>query len=360
MFVVFIVCVVGAVAQSSLCDPLCEARGSLGGSCTSAGVCACEWGWTGRACEYPVSATRYGTFLWIAVVPGIIVPTLLMLAASAEFVLYVRESVRPWTRAKVLPLLSCGAVILAGFMRPFYYSIDAYNWRGTVSLCALWTIDYFTSALVAVAFFLVLARWAGVMVTFEAVNGQRAWVLFLWRAMPYYAFGASVAIVVIVIPASVLACVCDDIQCPAISGDRVFFISWIVLNGISVVMSMVAAVTLLVQIRRLKGDEAQKQRARNVVRYSAFVVLCAFVVLLMVVFVSFLLAIDHGSGSVDPSPSFFFTVEGVQTTVFCLQMLAVITVTYQAKRSPSREEDEAEPPRDDDLNKPLIETSTTL
>ncbi len=258
-------------AQFAPCDPrLCSYNNSDGhGSCDEAsGVCSCDYAWSGPNCLFPSAAGAWGTWAFVAGVFGVTVPWLVCLAAGLELYMYVRNNWGQLSRRKLFPLLSLVALALGSFLRPLYYVIDPFAWRGLINVCAIWTLDYLTTALFASAFFLVLRGWASVMVKFERLNGARRPLMLLWSHLPLCCAVFAALLFLAVIPASVLACECNDTNCPTVAGDLVFFVPYLVLFGICLVLCVVAAGLMVVQLWRYRGSA---EHGARLFRYSLFV-----------------------------------------------------------------------------------------
>jgi hypothetical protein len=257
-------------AQLAPCDPLvCSYNNSEGhGSCGDDGVCTCDYAWSGPDCLFPSAAGRFGMWTFIAAVFGVTLPWFMCLAAAVELYLYLRNNWGQLRRSRLFPLFALVTLALCCFLRPFYYAIDPFAWRGSINVCGLWTIDYLTTALVACSFFLVLRGWAKVMLKFERLNGNRKPLMMLWSALPLYCAVCSVLLALFVVPSSVMACVCDDSNCSAMASDLVFYIPYLVLFGVGLFLSVIAAGVMVFQLWRFRRSAEHSAR---LFRYSLFV-----------------------------------------------------------------------------------------
>lgn len=209
----------------------------------------------------------------VAVLLGVVVPTLVFCVAGLEMFLFIREHFSKWTRKKVFPVAALVAVGMASFLRSFYYSIDPFAWRGTLTPCVLFSIDYISTAFLSVAFMLVLLGWAGVMLKFEELSGKRKPLMLLWKHLPVVCLVFSGIMLLVTIPSCVTSCKCDGNVCPEKTSDLIFYITWLLVQGskqkekeeqcwlkpgvkktVAVLLSLVASIAMLVHLMRLKAS----------------------------------------------------------------------------------------------------------
>ena len=256
------------------CNPeLCGFNVSNGhGFCRDDGVCECDYAWSGQDCLFPAASGAWGTWTFVASLFGVTVPWLVCVAGLLETSAFLRNSRDQPLGRRLRPLLALAALVLCGLMRPFYYALDPFAWRETVPVCAMWTVDYLSTALLAASFFLVLWGWARVMVKFERLNGARRPLLLLWRVLPAYCASAAALLLLAVAPAAAASCLCDDSNCPALTGDLLFYISYLVLFGLCLLLCTAAASVMVAQLWRFRRSAEHSSR---LFRYSFFVLVRA-------------------------------------------------------------------------------------
>lgn len=322
--------------QSPCVDPsLCSYLNPGGGhgECRGA-VCICEYAWTGPDCMYPmVNGGNNSQWMLIAVFFGTLVPLALTFVSAVMLVIYVRDNRHKWMARKTFCALTMGSVFVCAFARPFYYTLDPFNWRNTLpqGACSIYGLDYFTTAAAACAYLFLLQGWSAALVKFSSVSsmtGARSVWMRVWGFMP--CIPMSALLILLVIPASVTACKCDGETCPETTSDYVFYIPWLILMGLTTIFAMIAAGTFL---RALNGVAARRDGAgpspHTLVRqrrFAVFILLSSVTLVFMIAFGASVLARSEGLSS-----GTFLVIEGFNAFILSLQLVTVLIAVYQGQ-----------------------------
>lgn len=168
---------------------------------------------------------------------------------------------------------------------------------------------------------MVLLSWSTVMLKFEELSGKRKPLMFLWTHLPKLCLLFALVQFLVLVPSCATSCVCDGNNCAEKTSDLVFYISWLVTQGIAVVLAMCAVIGMLVHLIRLRNSTLvssnQAERVGRITRYSLFVLFSCLSALLMLIQGGVLLARDPTSGL---TPARFLAAETLLAFAIDLQM----------------------------------------
>jgi hypothetical protein len=132
-------------------------------------------------------------------------------------------------------------VLPAVFVRIFYYAPDAFAFDGYRVLCGSWSVDYFSCAFVALAFGTVTLQWINVVIKISGTRKNFALVRKLMAVLKVFVVVSSIVMFLNAIISSTLSCICDGNNCPYQAPDYLFFISWMVLNGLAIIFCLLVS-----------------------------------------------------------------------------------------------------------------------
>lgn len=184
-----------------------------------------------------------------------------------------------------------------------------------------WSIDYYSTALCTVAFSLIVYQW--VLVVQKAFLGVRR---KLFTTLKIFMIVVAVVIVLQASASTPLSCLCDGNNCPYQAPDYNYWISWQVLNGISIIASVTMAIIVLRTMPRnnVASERKRAYQARQV-RFTLFVVLvsCCQILLLGYTITLFVSYAENETA--------FLTTETLEI-VFIFMILVSVLITLSVER----------------------------
>ncbi len=320
------------------CDP-------IGGICVDNPMipCSCNYGFTNQNCSEFVVAENdpaYRFLVWFLGVGCMAV----MGMYSLGLLIYMLHGISSWRVKHVfllrnLPILAtilCFCACAFGF---FYFVPDAYARQGIRVACTTWIMDFFCAYFAAMAFCCVTWQWIIIVSSLSTVRPLFATVRTVLRGLQVYIIVDAVVLLCATITSSVLSCVCDDVVCPYVAQDYLFWISWLTLNGIAILVCMANAIVVIAALHRFKTRHRRRIRL-----FTGFIIAAGCGMLMMVGFgISFFL-------SYASTREGFLAAEGLFQAfidVIILSILLLLTFTHRHSG-----EDDARKPSSKESNVP--------
>jgi hypothetical protein len=248
-----------------VCDPLINCF-PIGGVCGADATqpCACNYGFTNDNCSAFVVAEddpAYEFLVWflgVGCMSALGVYSLVLLIVKLVSV----ESfhARHFFVLRNLSILSTALFFCACVFGFFYFVPDAYARSGLRIGCSNWIMDFFCAYFTAMAFCCVTWQWIVVVTSISTTRLVFAYVSTVLRGLKFYLVFVAIALLFTTIASSVLSCVCDDVNCAYASQDYVYWVSWLVLNGIAILICMINAIVVIAALQRYKMRHRRKIR----------------------------------------------------------------------------------------------------
>jgi hypothetical protein len=248
-----------------VCDPLINCY-PIGGVCGADATqpCACNYGFTNDNCSAFIVAEDDPAYQFLVWFLGVGCMSAL---GAFSFGLLIFQLVhvdsfqaRHFFVLRNLSILSTALCFCACMFGFFYFVPDAYARSGIRIGCSIWIMDFFCAYFTAMAFCCVTWQWIVVVRSISTTRSVFVYVRSVLRGLQFYLVFVAVALLLTSIASSVLSCVCDGINCAYDAQDYVYWVSWLVLNGIAILICMVNAIVVIAALQRYEMRHRRKIR----------------------------------------------------------------------------------------------------
>ena len=306
------------------CDPNVNCY-PIGGSCGSvpSDPCSCNYGFTLDNCTVALVTpgdAGYQFLVWFLGVTCMVVLALYALGLLAYLV---------WAmpRANVLshrnmPILTTICCFIACTMRIFYYVPDPYAFGGTRTGCSSWSIDYFSTYFVSIAFATVCWQWVTIVSKINTSKSAR--MQFAKRfltALKVFLLVEAVVQLMCAIAASVMSCYCDGVTCPYQASDYLYWITWQVFNGIAIIACIVNAVLVITGLRQFKTRHQRR------IRFFTLFIMGISMGMALLLGYTISLLLDYAS-----STESFLAAESLEQSFIVVVMLSILVLLTVTRR----------------------------
>jgi hypothetical protein len=264
----------------------------IGGICVDDPVipCSCNYGFTNNNCSEFVVAEDDPAYLFLVWFLGVGCMAA-MGAYSLGLLIFQLLRINSWRFKNIfhlrnLPILSTVLCFSSCAFGLFYFVPDAYARHGIRVGCSSWIMDFFCAYFAAMAFCCVTWQWIVVVSSLATKRPLFATIKTVLKGLKVFIFVDAIVLLCATIAASVLSCVCDDVLCPYVAQDYLFWISWLTLNGIAILVCMSNAIVVIVALHRFK-----MRHRRRIRLFTGFIIAAGCGMLMMLGFgISFFLS----------------------------------------------------------------------